>query len=302
MDARPFLLALAAQRENDTGRVGRLGTELGDLARRGLPVADGFVVTAQAYLHAMDCAGALGVLRAGRAGLRDAGPLQLASASTKLQDVVRAAGMPDDMREAIRAACKSLRSVRLLVRASEIEPGAGDTRGASFANVVADQACEAVIRCWSSRFSQEALRAQLDGAPDRAIAVVVQRMIECEKAGLMCTADPSTGDSTFAVIGGADTDSAVLGARVDRNTYVVDKRARRMVARACPRSSGTYLDSEERDSEVLPHERTTRVLDDADLASLADLARKLDELYGKPRTIEWALSRQLFYVMRSVAG
>src|SRR5690606_22648614 len=41
----------------DVERVGGKGANLGELTRAGFPVPPGFVVTAEAYLHALDVAG-----------------------------------------------------------------------------------------------------------------------------------------------------------------------------------------------------------------------------------------------------
>ena len=305
MDAlgSPLVIAIAEQQESDAWMVGHLGAELGELARRGLSVPDGFVVTAQAFLHAMDCAGVREALRCGGMGLSAAGPLQIADTSTRLQTLVYSAGMPDEVRDAILSASRGLRAARLMVSASEIEASDGSPAAmprASYVIVKPANVCDAVLRCWASRFSQHALRTACDEPGDPGIAVVVQRMLECEKAGMLHTTDPASGDRSLAVVDGADLDHAVLGARVDPNTYVVDKNARRVVARACTRRSSPELEMELH-SEMLPHERSTRVLEDAELASLADLARALDELYGAPRTIEWALSRQQLYVVRNLA-
>jgi phosphoenolpyruvate synthase/pyruvate phosphate dikinase len=73
---------------------GGKGANLGELTRAGLPVPPGFVITAQAYLAAMDQGGVREQLRTEAAGLdhEDVAGLDLAAAH--LQELVHKAGCP----------------------------------------------------------------------------------------------------------------------------------------------------------------------------------------------------------------
>ena len=83
---------------DDVAIAGGKGANLGELARAGLPVPEGFVVTAPAYLEAMDVAGVREDLRE-RADRADVGDEQsLARAASELQELVRKAGVPDALR------------------------------------------------------------------------------------------------------------------------------------------------------------------------------------------------------------
>src|SRR5690606_1875370 len=111
-------------------------------------------------------------------------------------------------RDAILAAYHRLgEDVPVAVRSSAT---AEDTAGTSFAgmhetfaNVVGDDAVLArVVDCWASLYGQRviAYRASQGLDEEPAIAVVVQQLVESERAGVLFTADPSTGDTTRVVI------------------------------------------------------------------------------------------------------
>ena len=111
---------------------------------------------------------------------------------------------------------------------------AEDTAGTSFAgmhetfaNVVGDDAVIArIVDCWTSLYGQRviAYRAACGLTEEPSIAVVVQQLIASERAGVLFTADPSTGDRDRIVIEGAfGLGEVVVGGQVEPDTYVLDK-------------------------------------------------------------------------------
>src|SRR5207245_7322906 len=84
-----------------------------------------------------------------------------------------------------------------------------------------------VLKCWASLFTPQAIsyRRRL-GIPvdDVAMAVVVQRMVAAEAAGVMMTIDPVTGDrSQITIEGSFGLGLSVVGGEVTPDRYSVDK-------------------------------------------------------------------------------
>src|SRR5688500_12701008 len=90
--------------KHDTESVGGKGANLGELTQAGFPVPPGFVITAQAYLAAMDAAGARARLQELASGVDPNDPAALESVSEELRSMVRSAGIPPSVRQAIVAA------------------------------------------------------------------------------------------------------------------------------------------------------------------------------------------------------
>ena len=84
---------------------GGKGANLGELVRSGFPVPPGFVVTAPAYLDAMDAAGIRGRLSDLAA---DCGTPRSRTRPAELQALIRSAGMPPALRAAIVEAYAAL--------------------------------------------------------------------------------------------------------------------------------------------------------------------------------------------------
>lgn len=187
----------------DVEEVGGKGANLGELTRAGLPVPGGFVVGSSAFLSAMEDGGVREELRRVfdevRAAVDDSDALR--RGSLRLQELVRGAGIGDVLAKEVTAAYRDLgHDVPVAVRSSAT---AEDTAGTSFAgmhetfaNVIGEDAVlERVVDCWASLYGERVLayRASqgLDAEP--AIAVVVQRLVPSERAGVLFTANPTSG-------------------------------------------------------------------------------------------------------------
>jgi rifampicin phosphotransferase len=187
-----YVLSLRDLSRGDRPHVGGKAATLGELARAGFPVPDGFVLTTQAHARFL-AANALG----------PQSPLE----------AVQAAALPVDVAEALRAALTSLGEMPLAVRSSGV---AEDLAGASFAGQYEtvlevqgiDAVAVAVRRCWASASSARvaAYRSAqwqegANGSPaSHGMAVLVQRLVSAEAAGVAFTANPVTGDQTETLV------------------------------------------------------------------------------------------------------
>lgn len=109
-------------------------------------------------------------------------------------------------------------------------------------------------------------------------AALVQRMANARAAGVCFTADPVTGRrARYVVSAVAGLGDRLVSGEVDGETYALDAR------------TGAVLDAP-------PGER---VLDDADLAKLRDLAARVETARGGPQDIEWAFEGETLYLLQS---
>lgn len=307
-DRAPFVLPFSSLRKTDSGLAGGKGANLGELTRAGVAVPKGFVVTAQSYLHAMDTAGTRKALYKSASALDARDPEQLAATSVELRRLVREAGMPRELRDAIMRAFVELGVERVAVRSSATSE---DSAGTSFAginetytNVVESDVCDAVVRCWMSAFAQRALsyRASQNVSSEPAIAVVVQAMVDSEKSGVLFTTDPSTGDPNRIVIEAAfGLGEVVVGGRVEPDTYVIDKQTMLAVStRIGDKTHKITRTSEgERRIALSAAERTARALSDAELKLLAEIAKRIEAHYGAPQDVEWAFAGGQLYIVQA---
>ncbi|GGL58891.1 PEP/pyruvate-binding domain-containing protein [Planomonospora parontospora] len=125
---------------------------------------------------------------------------------------------------------------------------------------------DAVRRCWDSLHTERAVayRAAL-GIDETAMAVVVQRMIDPVAAGVLFTANPITGCRTEMIV-----DAALgLGTAIVEGTVVPDHYVLGHQGPAAPDDGGC--------------------LDGDQLEELREAGRRLQESFGSPQDIEWAI-------------
>src|ERR687892_1883945 len=168
------------ERCTDVRLAGGKGASLAAMTAAGLPVPPGFVVPAHALGAAVDGARLREHARAQECG--------------RAQALVRSAAPP---RLAIAGAYERLGAGPVAVRSSACSE---DSEAASFAgqqetylNVLgAGEVCSRVVECWASFFAERALfyRARKGSLDDLEMAVVVQRMVWADVAGVLFTCDP----------------------------------------------------------------------------------------------------------------
>lgn len=277
--------------------VGGKAANLGVLTKAGLPVPPGFCVTTEAYRRVADTAGLDDVLD--RLATVDTG--ELAGLAGQARELVLAAPMPAAVREAVVAEYARLgEDVPVAVRSSAT---AEDLPFASFAgqqdtylNVVgADAVIEAVRRCWASLWTDRAVSYRASNRIDHHVvrlAVVVQRMVDSQVAGVLFTANPVTGRRREAVIDASPgLGEAVVSGAVNPDHFVVDTATgeirertlgdKRLVIRSLP-GGGTEQVEQASGSE-------DACVTDEQIAALAALGDQVESHYGSPQDTEWAI-------------
>ncbi len=291
-------------------QAGGKGVNLGELCRAGMPVPNGFVITADAYLRSLADAGTRDQVRVEFDALRSA-ESRSPDAIDRLRSLVAGTGLPPDLASAVTDAYESLGTdVPVAVRSSAT---AEDTVGASFAgmhesftNVIgAEAVLNRVLDCWVSLFSARSieyrLRKGITGEP--AIAVVVQRMAPCRTAGVMFTTDPTQDDPNVMVIEAAlGLGEVVVGGSVVPDTYLVDKTASTILSirtgtqdrkvTAGPGGSVVTV-------AIDPSEQGSRALTDAEVLEIARLGLQIESFHGVPQDVEWTVGDGRVWIVQS---
>lgn len=279
-----YVAPLTAYGRYDIAVVGGKAANLGELVRAGFPVPPGYVLTTAAYRAHLWAGGAQRRITALGSG-RSRG-------AAAVRDAILDAEVPPEVAEAIRSAYRALGGGAISVRSSAT---AEDLAGAAFAgqqdtylNVVgADAVVDAVRDCWASLWNDRAVeyrRQQRLAGRTVEIAVVLQRMVPAELAGVLFTANPVTGERGQAVLDASPgLGEAVVSGAVVPDHYELAKRSRRLTA---------YRRG---DSPVPAPRRLTR--DEA--RRLVRLGTSAERLFRSPQDIEWAIAAGRLYVLQA---
>ncbi|MDX1875153.1 phosphoenolpyruvate synthase [Mycolicibacterium sp. 120266] len=312
-DTGALVRDLADIRLVDADQAGGKGANLGELIAAGLPVPPGFVVTCDAYRSSMRAGGVdaeLAALHHEALGSVD-DPARLDELCRRMRDEVRSGNLTAELRDAVVAAYRALGPhVVVAVRSS----AAGeDGRDASFAgmnrsitNITGEQdLVDAVAGCWASLFTPRVLtyRAARGFTEAPEMAVVVQRMISADRAGVAFTADPSTGNRDHLVIEAAfGQGEVVVSGKVQPDTYVVDKTTGRVVdTRIGVKPFKIVRGDDGRDAvvELDADHVNARVLSEADLRRITELAITAERHYRDPQDIEWAIEGEAVWLVQA---
>ena len=305
-----FIRRLDELGRGDAAEAGGKGANLGELARAGLPVPPGFVLTTAAY---RDFVASSGIQEAvlGLAALPpDAEPGAYEEPSARIRALFGEEPVPGDVADEVLAARARLGEGAVAVRSSAT---AEDLAGASFAgqqdtflNVRGDDALLAAVRdCWASLWTARAMayRARQGIEPAAvALAVVVQQMVEADAAGVMFTANPANGRRDETVIAAAwGLGPSVVDGSVTTDDVVVEKRTGRVRSRVTADKAvmTVPVDQGTTQGQVPADRRTRPVLDDEAVAALAGLGARIEARFGAPQDVEWARAGGEFRIVQS---
>ncbi|HST57874.1 MAG TPA: PEP/pyruvate-binding domain-containing protein, partial [Longimicrobium sp.] len=238
------------------------------------------------------------------------------NASTEADaDAVRARvlGMelPADFQAEVAAALDAagLRTSLLAVRSSAVgEDGAAASFAGQFDTVLGVRAADdgadlwdAIRRVWASAFSAHAAayRARHGGAPPR-MAVIIQKMVNADAAGVAFSMDPVRGTPDVAVVSAVfGLGEGLVSGELDADTYRVSSAgAVDSEIAAKDRALGLQPDGGSEWIPVHPNDRMQPALTDDEARHIASAARQLAEHFGAPQDVEWALAKEPVNVRR----
>ncbi len=163
-----------------------------------------------------------------------------------------------------------------------------------------------VIDCWLSLWSQPAqsYRATLGTDAGFGMAVIVQDMVQAERAGVCFSRDPTRNAEPRLLIEATwGLGAALVDGRVSPDRYRLDAqdriveqrigRKRLKVAEQLDDPTGTRLEA------VPAHQRASPVLDADAAAAIAAATRKAEALFGAPQDLEWAYTSNTLWVLQS---
>jgi pyruvate,water dikinase len=252
--------------------VGGKGLSLGRLAQAGLPVPPGFCITTHAYR-------------------------QFGSASLSPES---------ELGVAIATAYRTLGAGLVAVRSSAVGEDGSELSFAGQQETILGvegepDICEAVARCWASLRTERAVayrKKQGIGEEGLAMAVVVQRLVPAESAGVLFTRDPldPTGQRLLIEASWGLGESVVSG-RVQPDRFHLDRATGKVLERHIGSKSEQVT---ARGREDVPADMRARAcLEEPQLTALTELARRVEEHYREPRDIEWAWAGGTLWLLQA---
>ncbi|WP_254528282.1 phosphoenolpyruvate synthase [Natrinema gelatinilyticum] len=294
----------------DLERVGGKGASLGELTGAGLPVPPGFVVTAGTYRSFIEEAEIDDELFAA-VDIDVDDSAALADAADRAQELILETPFPEDLRSEIVESYREIGTgeafvaVRSSATAEDLPDASFAGQQETFLNVTEKALFDRVRECWASLFTQRAIYYRQEQGFDHSavnIAVVVQQMVDAEKSGVMFTSHPSTGDPTMIIEAAWGLGEAVVSGAVSPDNYVIDREdrsadvtvAEKKVMHEKDEATGQTVER-----EVPEDKRRARVIDDEEIDALMDLGERVENHYGEPQDVEWAIVGGEVFMLQS---
>jgi pyruvate,water dikinase len=259
---RKFIVPLNQITRTQVNRVGSKAANLGEMMQSGITVPDGFVLTTGAFEH---------FLKVNNLNFESS------------QKEVETASLPPEIEAELRVAAERFNDVPVAVRSSGV---AEDLEGASFAGqyetILNVQGLEslfaAVVRCWTSVFSPHVLKYLAEKGEGRngGMAVIVQRLVKADAAGVAFSANPVNGDREELVINSVQG----LGERLVSGQATPDE----WIVRG---------------HEAIMKNSHENSLTASQAVTVADLARRAEAHFGSPQDVEWAFENGELYMLQS---
>ncbi len=307
----------------DVGLVGGKGASLGEMRQtlRGIPVPDGFVITAEAYRSFMSRTGLDTQIRALITEVDTSDVQMLADQGQKIRRLIVEAPLPSDLEGEIRQAYRQLvqktGSPDVAVRSSAtIEDSAEHSFAGqhdTFLNIKGEEMLlNRVRRCFASLFTDRAISYRRDRGftnGDVDIAVVVQQLVRSDLAasGVLFTIDPESGaENVVYVTSSYGFGELVVQGRVNPDQFYVFKPGLRKNYKALiekrlgsKQKKLVCANGALREEIVSSEEQQRFSISDDEVLQLARWAMQIEAHYGRPMDIEWAkdgVTQRLFVV------
>lgn len=259
--------------KNDVPLVGGKGASLGEMTTAGIPVPPGFVVTTEVYKQFNN------------------------------QE------LPIDIQEEILKAFDSLGADRVAVRSSAV---AEDSKTASWAgqletylNVPKEDLIDRLRDCWNSIRTEQALAYATEqniSEDQLVVAVVIQKMIESEAAGVMFTINPLNKDTEELMIeAGYGLGEMLVQGMITPDSFIIDKNSLEIKTSEIQTQEimMIFQDGENKEVPVPDEQKSEPAITEDEIKGLANLGIKIENHYGSPQDIEWALEKNNLYILQS---
>ena len=281
--------------KKDILTAGGKGANLGEMVHAGIPVPEGAVLTTEAY----------------RLYVKE-NKIDLKAQAEEIRKAFLTGSIPEELQVTLLEYYIGIgEGERVAVRSSAT---AEDLEDASFAgqqetylNVRGEQELtEAVKHCYASLWSDRAVSYRREkGYEDEnvALAVIIQKMVESETAGVVFTINPASGKKEEMLINASyGLGESVVSGVVSPDELVCDRLGKVIKCQIGAKETQVVYGEKQTVTVPVAEEKRSRLsLSDEQIRKLTETAAEIERYYHRPMDIEWAFADQKLYILQARA-
>jgi len=294
--------------KDDADIAGGKGASLGEMTQAGIPVPPGYVVLSASFERFLEETDLNVEIDAILATVSQDQMHTVEHASEHIQKLILEATMPEDIKTEVMSAFDVLDTEFVAVRSSATAEDSASAAWAgqldTYLNTTRDMLLEKVQECWASLFTPRAIFYRFEKGLDThkiSVAVVVQKMVNSDAAGIAFSVHPVTEDRNQLIIeAGFGLGEAVVSGQITPDSYVVTKEPRVIIDKNVSEQAQGLFRKEGGGNEWRNtgngHEQ---VLSDDQILALSETLVGIEKHYGFPVDTEWAMEGAEIFITQS---
>jgi len=318
-----YVIELDQIGKDDIKIAGGKGANLGQMIKFGIPVPSGFIVTTSSFDYLIQTNNLGNQIEENIKNIDVENTTELFMASNTIKKLILSCRMPSEIESKIIESYKNLsekdreydrdvnhpnkRDVLCAIRSSataeDLPTASFAGQQASFLNVNGkEELIESIKKCWASLFEPRAIfyRAK-HGFSKASIAVIVQKMVNAQKSGIMFTVDPTTGENIILIESTWGLGESIVGGEVAPDSYKVTKdevekgmrQEAIMEVKISQKTKMRFYDytlNSNVEINVPESKLNAQVLTKDEILKLAEYGIMIEKYYGgQPQDIEFAI-------------
>jgi pyruvate,water dikinase len=291
--------------------VGGKGANLGEISKvEGIRVPDGFCISTEAFKRVIGERPSINELLDQLSLLKAEDRHNISKLSGEIRRLIEGIPIPEDIHEEFarhlsRLGEENAYAVRSSATAEDLLTASFAGQQDTYLNIIGKEAIlKHVSKCWASWYTERAVTYRIQNGFDHRkvhLAVVVQRMLFPQAAGILFTADPVTSNRKVSSIDASfGLGEALVSGLVNADVYKV-RNGKAIAKKISTKKLAVFAsqDGGTKEQEIEPERQNRQVLTDEQILQLERVGKKLEEHFGHPQDIEWCLVDGTFSIVQS---
>lgn len=304
-----FIREFSSLSKKDVAIAGGKGASLGEMYQAKIPVPPGFVVLAGAFDRFLQETDLTQEVEAQLDKVNYNDVASVDRASETIRDLIYDVRFPKDLEKEILVNFKKIKSPLVAVRSSATAEDSSTASWAgeleSYLNTTEKKLFENIKRCWASLFTPRAIVYRNEKGMRNthvSVAVVVQKMVQSEVAGITFTVHPVTKDKNQMIIEACwGLGEMIVGGMVTPDSYVMSKRDKSLIDVNVSEQISMLVRgvTGNKTIKVPAKQKSSQKLSSKQIQKIGEICMTIEKHYKFPCDIEWAFEKGKFYIVQS---